>query len=168
MNSFKLKYHKGSVLTKALIGVPAIGTIFMLIILFGLPVDTPFWDILVLVAVFLLIMILALIWIIKSQIFVNCQAEIDTSGIKFSIENDSLFYDRKSLYATWENIHAIDEKFSNQNGDYYYALSLNKPRFIVNFSTQENFEEDAEEFFKQLRFYQDNTLSKLQVCKAKN
>ena len=151
----------------AYIGVPAIGTIFMFIILFGLPIDTPFLVISALILFFLLGMILVLIWIIRSQIFVNCQAEIDTEGIRFSIENDSFFYDRKSFYITWENVHAIEEKFSNQNGSYYYSVGFGKPRFTVNFSIDEKFEEDAEAFFKQLRFYQDNPKSKLQVRSTK-
>lgn len=166
MNSFQLKYHKCSVLIAAFIGVPSIGALLMFFVLFCLPIDTPLWIISTLIASFLLVMILALRWIIKTQIFVACQVQSDSRGIKFTIERGSLFYSKRSFYSIWEDIYSIEEKFSNQNGDYYYAVGFNKPLFCANFSMQENFEQDAEEFFKQLRVLQDNqTLSKLQVHK---
>ena len=164
MNLFQLKYHKCSVLIAAFIGVPSIGALLMFFVLFCLPIDTPLWVISTLIASFLLAMMLALRWIIKTQIFITCQVESDSRGIKFTIENDTLFYSKRSFYSFWEDIYSIEEKFSNQNGDHYYAVSFSKPLFCANFSMQENFEEDAEEFFKQLRVFQDNqTLSKLQL-----
>lgn len=156
MNSFQLKYHKCRVLIAAFIGVPLIGALTMLTILFCLPIDTPIWTITVLILSFLSLMILTLRWVIKTQIFVACDVNIYKSGIRFIIKNDSLFYTKRNLFFTWKNITSIEEKFNNQNGDYYYAIRFNEPSFSANFSMKEQHEEEAEAFFKQLRYFQDN------------
>lgn len=156
MNSFQLQYHKCRVLVAAFIGIPLIGALLMLVILFCLPLDTPIWVISMLILFFLALMIVALQWVIKTQIFVACDVELDKNGIKFAIKHSTLFYSKKSLHFSWKNIYSIEEKFSNQNGDYYYAVKFSEPPFSANFSIKEQHEAEAEAFFKQLRQLQEN------------
>ena len=87
MNSFQLQYHKCRVLVAAFIGIPLIGALLMLVILFCLPLDTPVWVISILILFFLALKIVALQWVIKTQIFVACDVELDKNGIKFGILN---------------------------------------------------------------------------------
>jgi len=155
MNSFQLKYHKSSILIAVLIAVPSIGALLMLMILFCLPINAPFWAIVVLNFSFLLVMILGLKWIIKTQIFIPCQVTIGRRGLSFNIKKSSLFYDKKKFFSAWENIAAISEKFDDQNGEYYYQISFKKSFTKVNLSAQINYKEEAELFFKELRYFQE-------------
>ncbi|RDC56845.1 hypothetical protein DU508_06485 [Pedobacter chinensis] len=155
MNSFQLKYHKSNVLIAALIGVPSIGALLMLMILFCLPINAPLWAITLLIFSFLLVMILALRWIIKNQVFVPCTVTINRQGLRFNIEKASLFYDKKNFFSAWENIASISEKFDDQNGGYYYQIRFRKSFIKVNLSAQINCEEEAELFFKELSCFQD-------------
>ncbi len=155
MNVFQVKYHKCGILRAALIGIPTLGALIMLTMLLCFPFFTPAWLISFLIISFLLFMIFVLKWIIKKQIFVPCHVSIDRQGIKFEILTNSLFYSKKIFQSTWANISSIEERFSIQNGNYSYAIGFKNPQFKAHFSIDENFEEEAENFFKTLRFYQE-------------
>jgi hypothetical protein len=156
MNVFQLQYHKSSVLVTTLAGVPTIGALLMFIMLYHLPINTSFWLISMLITTFLLIMIFILRWVIKTQIFVPCAVSIEQEQMKLEITENNLFYNKRNFSAPWENILSIEEKFSIQHGNYSYAVIFTAPYFKANFSMKENYEDEAENFFKLLRYYQEN------------
>lgn len=95
-----------------------------------------------------------------------CTVSIEQEQMKLEITEKKLFYNKRNFSAPWENILSIEEKFSIQHGNYSYSAIFSAPYFKANFSMKENDEDEAENFFRLLRCYQEN--KKISITNQQN
>jgi len=156
MHSYKLKYHKNSVLLIAMIGIPVFFISLMLYCLFSLPTSLSELSTLVLVSLSIISMALILLWVTRTQIFVHSKVLISEKGISFKLKSTSFLYRRTDFFCGWENISRVTEMFDNHNGGYFYQISFSHPDFVANFSPLKNHETEADRFFSELQYYQES------------
>ncbi len=156
MHSYKLKYHKNSVLLIAMVAIPAIFISLMLYCLFNLPTSLSELSTLFLVATAMISMALFLLWITRTQIFVHSTVLINENGISIKLKSTSFLYRRTDFFCSWENVTSVTEMFDNFNGGYFYQIAFNNPDFVANFSPLKNHETEADRFFSALQYYQEN------------
>lgn len=155
MQSYKLKYHKNSLLLISMIVFPVMCAGVMFAFLSSLPQSLPEWAMLTLVCSSIGIMIAFSFWMINTQLIVKCAVKIDERGINLKISKSSLFYKQKDFFAGWENVNQITEKFDGRNGSYYYQIAFKTPSFKANFNALNRGEEQAEKFYTELRYFQE-------------
>jgi len=156
MYPYKLKYHKNSVLLIAMVGIPVFFITLMLYCLFSLPTSLSEISTLVLVSLSIISMALILLWVTRTQIFVQSKVLISEKGISFKLKSTSFLYRRTDFFCGWENVTSVTEMFDNHNGGYFYQIAFNNPDFVVNFSPLKNHESEADRFFSELQYYQDS------------
>ncbi|MBC6110735.1 hypothetical protein ACFOG5_16865 [Pedobacter fastidiosus] len=162
MQSYKLKYHKNSLLLITMIGFPIVCATIMFAFLSNLPQSLPEWAMLIMVCSSLVLMVAFLFWMINTQLIVRCAVKVNDKGINLKIDQPSLFYKPKDFFAGWENVNHITEKFDGRNGSYYYQVSFKNPSFNANFNALNGGEEEAEKFYTELRYFQETySLNKL-------
>ncbi|TCD11665.1 hypothetical protein EZ449_05255 [Pedobacter frigidisoli] len=156
MKSYQLKYHKNSVLLIAMLVIPFFFISLLFYILFSLPTSISELSILALVLSSIASVFLLLFWVKETQIFVTAKIIINNEGIAFELKKSSLFYWRTSFFSGWERVSNITEMFDNHNGGYFYQITFKNPAFTVNFSPLKNHQLEAEHFFAELQYYQEN------------
>ena len=155
MHSYKLKFHKSNVLMIVMIGIPVIFLSFLFYFLFSLSslFSTPL--LLTIVSVSIIVLTLILLWIKNTQIFVSTTVSISNKGIGFKLHK-SFLYSLSDFFSEWDNVESITEMFDNNEGIHVYKIQFKNPRFVANFSALNNHELEAEKFFSELQYYQEN------------
>lgn len=156
MKSYALKYHKNNVLLIAIFGIPIFFVSLMFYSLFSLPTSISEISILILASLSIIFVSLLLIWIKNNQIFVSTKVFVNETGISYNLSRSSFFYRRTDFFSGWEKVSSITEMFDNHNGGYFYQITFKDPNFTANFSPLKNQELEAENFFAELQFYQEN------------
>lgn len=156
MHSYELKYHKNNVMLIAMIGFPVLFISLVLYCLFGLLTSLSESTTLILISSSIILMALVSVWISKTQIFVHSKVLISEDGIGFKLKSTCLLYRRTDFFAGWDNVTRVTEMLDNQNGGYFYQIEFKNPNFVANFNPLKDLEAEADRFFSELQYYQEN------------
>ncbi|KLT64527.1 hypothetical protein [Pedobacter sp. BMA] len=154
MSSYKVKYHKNSVLLIAMAGIPVFFISLMFYFLFNIPTPSSELVILLLTALLVATIFSLLIWIKNTQIFVAAKVSLENEGITIKLKRTSFLYRRTMVFSSWKNIDRITEMFDNHNGGVFYQIAFKSPNYVINLGALKHADAEAIQFFRELQYYQ--------------
>lgn len=154
MKSYQLLFNKTNVLVLLIAGLPILEMALLFIFLFSLPKTTPDWIIIAIIVISLVLMAGSVILFATKQLTVPCKMTVNHFGISYEFERRNIFYRRNSFFSGWENVTNISENF-NSGQDNFYRIAFKSPSFTINLSPIKGETEQAEAFFHELTYYQE-------------
>jgi hypothetical protein len=115
---------------------------------------TPDWAIITIIVIFLVLMAGSVVLIATKQLTVPCKMTVTSFGISYEFERRNIFYRRNNFFSGWENVTNISENINNGQEN-FYRITFTNPAFTINLSPIKGKSEQAEAFFEELTYYQE-------------